>query len=140
MKLGFTGTQNGMTKEQMVAVANILDIQPSIEVHHGDCVGADEDFNKLASERGFIIVTHPCVIKNKRAYCMAYYEHTPKPPLERNKDIVAAVDILIATPKEFNEVLRSGTWATIRYARDKGIPTFVINPNGIVREYGKKET
>lgn len=28
--------------------------------------------------------------------------------------------------------MRSGTWATIRYARQKPIPVFVIRPDGII--------
>jgi hypothetical protein len=39
-----------------------------------------------------------------------------KPPLERNKLIVDNCEYMIATPKEFEHTIRSGTWATIRYA------------------------
>jgi hypothetical protein len=43
-----------------------------------------------------------------------------KPPFERNEDIADMCDILIAAPKAATEVLRSGTWATIRHARRIG--------------------
>ena len=42
----------------------------------------------------------------------------PKPYLKRNEDIVNKCDVLIACPIDKNkEILRSGTWATIRKAR-----------------------
>jgi hypothetical protein len=37
--------------------------------------------------------------------------------LERNLTIVQHSDIVIVTPKEDDEVQRSGTWATVRRAR-----------------------
>ncbi len=46
--------------------------------------------------------------------------------LDRNRDIVAAVSILIAAPETDIEEQRSGTWATVRYARKKGIPVVIV--------------
>jgi len=37
---------------------------------------------------------------------------------------------LWAIPGEFKEVLRSGTWSTIRYARKKGKKVLIIWPDG----------
>ena len=54
----------------------------------------------------------------------------PKDYLDRNHDIVDQTDLLIATPKENTEVLRSGTWATIRYAKKINKPTWIIETNG----------
>jgi len=54
----------------------------------------------------------------------------PKEPLARNRDIVNMSDILIAAPGEKAEVLRSGTWATIRYARKMSRKLLVIYPKG----------
>lgn len=47
MRIGFTGTQNGMTKAQKSQLWNsVTDLTPSSigghEFRHGDCVGADE--------------------------------------------------------------------------------------------------
>jgi hypothetical protein len=42
-----------------------------------------------------------------------------RPYLARNKDIVDACTILIATPAQNSEIQRSGTWATVRYAKSK---------------------
>jgi hypothetical protein len=37
---------------------------------------------------------------------------------------------VIAAPMSSAEILRSGTWATIRYARKAGKPVLIIWPNG----------
>jgi hypothetical protein len=41
----------------------------------------------------------------------------PKLYMERNHDVVHACDFLLALPGTDHEVVRSGTWATVRYAR-----------------------
>jgi hypothetical protein len=42
----------------------------------------------------------------------------PRPYLKRNEDMIKKCDMLIACPIDKNkEILRSGTWATIRKAR-----------------------
>ena len=52
------------------------------------------------------------------------------PPLVRNHKIVGAVHLLIATPKTDKEELRSGTWATIRYAKKVRLSTCIVYPDG----------
>ena len=54
----------------------------------------------------------------------------PKPPLERNCDIVLDGDLLIATPHGYQEEMRSGTWYTIRQARKRGKKIIIVWPNG----------
>ena len=61
---------------------------------------------------------------------MTLVVHTPKDYLERNHDIVDETDMLIATPGEEQEVQRSGTWATIRYARKQKRTILTIYPSG----------
>jgi hypothetical protein len=53
---------------------------------------------------------------SKRAFCQGDVVLTPRPYLVRNRHIVDASSVLIATPKG-DEELRSGTWSTVRYAR-----------------------
>ena len=74
----------------------------------------------------------PCNIEDKRAHVSHSVLTTKriKPPLDRNRDIVDACDVLIATPKDFVEELRSGTWATVRYARKQRKPLVIVWPNG----------
>ena len=59
----------------------------------------------------------------------------PRPYLARNRDIVDASDLMLACPAEQQEVLRSGTWATIRYALKRDKHLIVIHPNGAAVEH-----
>ncbi|MBA7517324.1 hypothetical protein ES705_09377 [subsurface metagenome] len=131
MKVGFTGTQSGMTEQQKTELTrSILLLCPS-EFHHGDCIGADEEAHEIANRLSLPIYIHPPKISTKRAFTNGYISYPPKPYLKRNHDIVDSVYILIACPKG-KEVLRSGTWATIRYAILRKIRTIIIYPNGII--------
>lgn len=137
MILGFTGSQSGMTSFQRETFASILSIHKVTELHHGDCIGSDEQAHKIAYDEGITIFSiHPPSNHNKRAFCFddqqltkfnhiltEYKEYDDarvrwypvKSYLERNKEIVDAVEIMVATPKEYQHTLRSGTWQTIRY-------------------------
>lgn len=132
MHIGFTGTRQGMTERQFDRVASLLyrlwQDEGAHTVHHGDCVGADEEFHQIAMDFGLHTVIHPPTDPEHRAFCDADEAREPKPYLERNTDIVLASDKLIATPKEMNEVLRSGTWATIRRARTHDTAHIIIRP------------
>lgn len=134
MVLGFTGTSKGMAPRQLKAVRQLL-WQAKV-LHLGDCVGADAEAYEEALLLGCATVGHPPSAGRKRA-CLDYNEErAPKPFLERNKDIVnEGVDGLIAAPKGWVEELRSGTWATVRYARKLGRRIWIIKPDGsIVKE------
>jgi len=63
--------------------------------------------------------------------CEADEYRNPQDYLVRNQDIVNECDVLVATPKENNEVLRSGTWATIRRATKAKKPVLIVNPDGM---------
>jgi hypothetical protein len=144
MKIGFTGTAKGMTDKQIRILQNQLLIFKPKEFHHGDCVGADADAHRIALALNILVVVHPPIDDKQRAFCGARGKRGPKvsftelkPYLERNHDIVDACDVLIATPAQRNEVLRSGTWATIRYARKKGKEVIIINPEGRKENHDK---
>jgi hypothetical protein len=135
MKIGFTGTQRGMTEEQVNSVAFFLAELNPIEVHHGDCIGADADFDKLvrATCPQAKVVIHPPINESKRAFCKGDVVLPAKEYIARNHDIVDAVEIMIATPEQTDEQKRgSGTWATIRYSRKQHPRVYLITvfPNG----------
>lgn len=133
--VGFTGTQRGMTHKQKRAFGELCYSAIDVDVyHHGDCVGSDEDaHNIMLWDTAASIIIHPPRDESKRAFCKGAMAIRPaKEYLDRNQDIVDEVDVLIATPGEYKEQLRSGTWATIRRARKKGIPIHIILPNGTV--------
>lgn len=134
MILGFTGTRYGMTpaqKERFLSFFNFYNIE---EFHHGDCVGADEDAHSLvrAAFPSIYIVTHPPTNPRFRANCRGDASKSPREYISRNHNIVDISHILIATPREMKEKQRSGTWATIRYARKTGKTLGLIYPDGTV--------
>lgn len=133
MKVGFTGTQAGMTEQQKARIIEFLDDNPVDEVHHGDCIGSDSDFHVLVLEsyRRIPILIHPPSNPAKRAFCRGDREFVPLPYLVRNREIVSVTEVLLATPKGPEE-LRSGTWSTIRYARKIGHPVHIFWPDGSV--------
>lgn len=128
--VGFTGTHKGMRQSQFSRLIQLLEILKPIEFHHGDCIGADVQAAGVVRRHfpGAIIVAHPPINQSKRAYfaCDRYKE--PKPYLERNHDIVDCCDILLVAPKSSMEELRSGTWATWRYANKLGKRYEILEP------------
>lgn len=132
---GFTGTQGGMTTLQLHAVRTLLRDQygPSA-AHHGDCVGADAQFHALMVEQGVPIHLHPPDVDSKRAFCDgATNVADAKPYLDRNHDIVDACRLLVAAPSGPAEKRRSGTWATVRYARKQHRGIVIVLPDGELR-------
>ena len=128
--MAFTGTRRGMTPKQIVEVTEKLKSCEPKFVKHGDCLGADAQFHDLCLVYGKCqIIIHPPINTSMRAYCKgAHVMVEPKPYLDRNKDMVIWSNLLIACPSEKEEVLRSGTWSTIRYARKTGTEVVVIYP------------
>lgn len=121
--LGFTGTRRGMSGSQEHAVRRC--VQKLVRLHgsslrvvHGDCQGADAQFDRICASLG---VSRGCRPADTgpllRARTGATELAPPAPPLERNRLIVADATELLAGPFELEETQRSGTWATVRAAR-----------------------
>jgi len=131
MKIGYKGPRTGMTSAQRTIVTMlVVDLDPT-EVHHGDCIGGDEEFDTVCRGR-FKRVAHPPTDSRFRAWCDTEEALPPKPYLARDEDIAQTVDALIAAPRGCKEMLCSGTWATIRYARKAGIPRYIVFPDGSI--------
>lgn len=143
LSIGFTGTREGTTAAQSEALINLLSKLVTDKVwsaHHGDCCGADEEFHHLACEFECSHITaHIPDNETNRAFCASSHVKKPLPYLERNKNIVHSSDIMIACPKG-SEILRSGTWSTIRYARGLKRRLFIIYEDGrtVEEDYGSK--
>jgi hypothetical protein len=119
MKIGFTGTREGMSQHQKEQfVLKMLELSPS-EFHHGDCEGADAEAHDIV--RAFFPAVYIVVYPPESSYRQAFKEgdehKKPAPYLKRDRNIVDNVDYLIAAPLTNKERVRSGTWATIRYAK-----------------------
>ena len=131
MVVGFAGTRQGMTLEQQRALRTLLTIYNGGVLHHGDAVGADAQAHEMAIELGYIIVIHPPLLTEERAFKTAACVREPAPYLLRNKAIVRETEVLIAAP-EGAETIRSGTWSTVRFARRVKRPIRVVLPDGEV--------
>lgn len=139
--IGFTGTGDGMTERQRMRLDRLLttyreDLDAELRFHHGDCIGADAEAHDLATGHGFETHVHPPSIDKARAFKLGDVMYPLKPYLKRNDDIVAACNVLIATPGSYHELTRSGTWYTIRKARAMSKPHIIIYPDGTWNRYG----
>jgi len=128
--VGFTGPRGGMTGPQRFGCAELLEKFGIQEVHLGDCVGADDDMYEIAGAAECYLTGHPPDNDKFRAFRHYHAEREPKPYLDRNHDIVDESDWMIATPEQFEEQQRSGTWSTVRYARKTGKPLCLVWPDG----------
>lgn len=125
-----TGSRNGLSLKARDVAISFVENNVIIELHHGDCLGADADFHNICADRDINIVIHPPKDAKSRAFCTSSSILPPKDYLDRNKDIVNAADIIIAFPGTYKEVQRSGTWATIRYAKKMGKKLIIVYPDG----------
>lgn len=136
--VGFTGTQDGMSTEQQIEIHMLLgDLQAYARAStglHGMCVGADAQFHELAKALGYRIVGYPGLNRlgevEKRATMVCDVERRPQFFLDRNYDMTLESHVMLATPKQMQEVKRSGTWMTIRAAKRLDRPTVVVYPDG----------
>jgi len=139
--IAFTGTRHGMTIDQWATADEIIRerfLAPGPhEFHDGDCVGADTqihtaiDVFRLLKELEVVMHGHPCNLTQWRAWNTYDIEHEVKPPLVRNRDMVDVADLVVAGPREYEEVLKgSGTWATIRYAKRNKKELIIVWPDG----------
>lgn len=134
MRIGFTGTRVGMTDEQTEQLRYVLALLRHADkavgstpiFHHGGAIGADTQAHEAARTAGCFVFLHPALgappFKDdvdgiKEAF----------PPLDRNRHIVASCDVLIAAPETDREQQRSGTWATVRYARAARKPVVMLS-------------
>lgn len=129
MIIGFTGTRQGMTEHQVLQFRKFLNFLQPNEFHHGDCTGADYNAQVICKKEQAAcrIILHPPLDLKHQAFCSADIKLEPAEYMKRNAAIVAACDLLIATPAG-PEVLRSGTWATIRMALKAGVNVLTILP------------
>lgn len=147
MRIGFTGTREGMVDAQARAFKAWFAANWPDEFHMGCCVGADDDATTfvaslntdalLNGRKRCRIIGHPpdnkvLLSANAMVWCDELRE--PRPYLVRDQDIVNESDQLTATPKGMVEEQRSGTWATVRMARRGGKVIVAFWPDGTVTE------
>lgn len=119
-----------MTDVQKKRFESILLEKGVDEFHHGCCIGADEQANDIAILNKIWTIGHPPTDETYMSKCSVNERRESKSYLVRDRDIVDETFILIGNPKGFQEELRSGTWATIRYARKNTKYIIIIFPDG----------
>lgn len=141
--VAFTGTRKGLTPLQRESLRNVLaELPPGMTLHNGVAVGADVECLDLAwSSNLSCFVLWPASddrfdyaktwVYSRRALGGVARVNAVVPPLDRNQSMVAACGILIACP-EGPEVLRSGTWSTVRAARRWKREVIIVWPDGRV--------
>lgn len=135
--LGFTGSRKGLSERQRYILHQILEeCKPEVAVH-GGCIGADTDFHNLCirHETPVIKVYQSTLVQTWGDRLFLTPTHKTRiiwmgsqPPLDRNWDIVRDRDLVVACPDTAQETLRSGTWATVRYAQQLERTIIVIKP------------
>ena len=122
MKIGFTGSREGMSQNQKEQFVLLMYHLKPTEFHHGDCEGADAQAHDIVREffPHVKITVHPPISN----YLRAFKKGDTMMPLDnyipRDERIVDSTDYLIGAPKVTDhEERRSGSWYTIRYARRK---------------------
>jgi hypothetical protein len=136
MRLGITGTRRGMSEAQNFRVSQFLRVlQPDASIH-GDAIGADAEFHDLSRElvKNPWIIIHPPTNHKYRAFKNGDFIHDPLTFLVRDDNIIKDSTLMLATPFEFEEVLRSGTWATIRHTRKFDTPLIIVWPDGTCQD------
>lgn len=125
--LGMTGTRAGVSSDILEFVRQFVELNKFEHAIHGGAVGADTQFDLLMKELHVPIT----VIRPQKCISREY--------LRRNREIVDASTVMIALTNIFDsdaEPLRSGTFATIRYARKKNKPLVIVYRNGKFKTEG----
>jgi hypothetical protein len=138
--VGITASREPPTYAQLITLidklstskrlAECFSLHQEAWFHHGDCLEGDEIAHNLATILGYKTHVHPPIDDRLRAFMKGDKTELPKPYIERNRDIVGAVSELLVMPNTTYERIRSGTWATWRYAKQRGIRWVIIWPDG----------
>jgi len=134
MHLAITGTRKGLTETQFNVIKQFITEDNTVtHFHEGDCIGVDQQvtlmFQNLRPE--VTVICHPPERVRTRAFGECDEIKPARGYLQRDQDMVNDSIYLWVCP-DGPEIIRSGTWTTVRYARKKGIPITIIMPNGIV--------
>jgi hypothetical protein len=145
-RVGITGTRKGATGRQIISLAEVLAHMGAKELHHGDCVGADEQSHNLARALRMSVIIHPPIKPDFRAFCgWRYIIEMDSAVMEdkvlilpednylsRNRSIVGSTEVTIAMPDGIELKRHGGTRYTADYAREMSRPLVLIWPNGHV--------
>jgi hypothetical protein len=129
--IGFAGSRHGMSPHQRLQLMTFFSsLMRGIDnvsiLHHGDCIGADEEAHDLAVTIAFPVVIHPPKDDKLRAYCKGNVREAPAEYQICTQAIVDECNVIVAAPYTDEESQRSCTWDTIRYARKFPKPILML--------------
>lgn len=144
MIIGVTASQEGLTEEQEkwageFARQNAERITLFVD---GECIGGDTELCLIFRDAGVRppsgkTRSRPCTITSKRSFAVHDEVMPVHQPLIRNHHIIDDVlaapggdGYMLCFPRSVVEIVRSGTWATIRAAHNRGAKGWIIWPNG----------
>jgi hypothetical protein len=135
-----TGSERGITLQQVNAfIAYLVAKRPST-FRHGDCIGADATMHGIVRALTAIPIIKYPADRVRRAWCTGGREMPPMDPVDRDRLMVyeAGADghkvRVVALPGQDHEVLRDGTWTTAREGIRRGVPVTIIWPDGRIEE------
>ena len=106
--IGFVGTADNLTPAQANKVRLLLSSLKPRYVHHGDCLGSDEDVHRLAVQTPARIVAHPPLDSSRRAHLAADLILRPVGYVTRFRTIVACSELLFVAVPAPGSKLRRG--------------------------------
>lgn len=122
MKVGFTGTRKGMSQDQLDQLYFVLGwfvVPRPPEFHYSTHVTAE------------LVADRQAAAAAARFGCALWaHNSVPGAELARDRALVDAVDVLVAAPGQDDELLRSGTWATVRYMQQLKRPVIHLSVGG----------
>lgn len=142
MIIGFTGTREGLTDQQLAWLYTTLETGKAdgtiVQVHHGACLGADQAVHVAALDIEIPIhVWPPTNMKYVALECLTPHRlvtiHPRMPYLNRDREIVHAAEGLVGLPKHDEQpdrALWGGTWYTVDFAERMNRPVIICYPNG----------
>lgn len=134
-KVGVTGSRYHIPDQQHAELKSRLwmlhgGCGPRVDpwLLHGDCSGADSLAHDIAKAMGYFIHVYPPKIDTFRAFKVGFdLIEKPDAYYARNRAIAEECDVLVAVPKKpESQDLRSGTWQTVRMARQLGKKVYII--------------
>jgi hypothetical protein len=142
MNIGVTGTRHGMTVLQLAAFRGLIQALIGCTSNlntfrHGSCAGADVEAARVVRDVSMpawiVALPGPDGDEWRRVSGVDNETLPPKTHFARNRDIVNASDVMIVCPAEMAIAERGGTAYTHNYAVKRGVPVYIVWPDGSVR-------
>jgi hypothetical protein len=124
MRVAFTGTRHGMNAAQVQQLRYVL----ALFCHADRHVGRTPEFHYGTHETAVLLADVQAASLAKDAgYTLVPHHARPGEELARDRQEADDCDVMVAAPKSDKEQLRSGTWATVRYARARLKPVVMLS-------------